>query len=31
MSDIPANIADLKSRAKVAYDQMERVWPPGDP
>jgi hypothetical protein len=30
MSDIPADIADLKSRAKVAYDQMERVWPPGD-
>ena len=31
MSDIPADIAELKSRAKVAYDQMERVWPPGDP
>ncbi len=30
MSDIPADIADLKSRAKDAYDQMERVWPPGD-
>lgn len=31
MSDIPADIADLKSRARVAYDQMEHVWPPGDP
>lgn len=31
MSGIPADIAELKSRAKVAYDQMERVWPPGDP
>ncbi len=31
MSDIPADIAELKSRAKVSYDQMEHVWPPGDP
>jgi SAM-dependent methyltransferase len=31
MSDIPADIAELKSRARSAYYQMEDVWPVGDP
>ena len=31
MSDIPADIAELKTRAKSAYDQMEAIWPAGDP
>ena len=31
MSDIPADIAELKTRAKTAYDQMEAVWPVDDP
>lgn len=31
MSDIPADIAELKSRAKTAYDVMDAPWPPGDP
>src|SRR5689334_18777438 len=31
MSDIPADIADLKARARSAYDQMEAPWPEGDP
>jgi SAM-dependent methyltransferase len=25
-----ADVLDVKSRAKVAYDQMEHPWPPGD-